>query len=345
MSEREIAKARLVDLLKAAKNEDAAKSAISILFPRGKELLQAELLDTGENDNATSVRRIRNKDFARLYFLLTPKTVVWSKSQAEELMAGDPEIAFSVFEARIYAVSIDERPKLRRVILELLEDTMRNKPDTRQKWLMALLDNASLLLSDEGWKSHRLFEHSSEDLVRIMLRQVLVELSQTDRVELLREVVKHVTDVSLLCELVRSITGDVEPAGTSFKPDSLGNATQELRDLLLDRVRGLAANGALHSQIRPDYILWYWWGCGYADQVKAYTDQLMATNEGLRLLLEIPISYVRSTEGNYERVDRDAWERIIDFRQLEERAQLLAKSEDEEGSRLARRFLDALTHD
>ena len=345
MSEREIAKAQLLDLLKTAKSEEAAKSAISILFPRAKELLQAEILDTSENDNATSGRRIRNGDFARLYFLLTPKTVVWSKSQAEELMEGDPEIAFSVFESRIHAVSADERPKLRRVILELLEDKMRNGADTRRYWLVALLDNASLLLSDEGWKSSRLFEPSSEDLVRIMLRQVLMASSQIDRVELVKEVIKHATDVSLLCELVRSITGDVEPSGTSFKPDSLGVGTQEVRDLLLDRVRRLAADGGLPTQIRPGYILWYWWGCGYADQVRAYTDQLMATNEGIRLLLAIPISYVRSTEGNYERVDRNAWERSIDLRLLEERAQLLAKSKDEEGARLALRFLDALRHD
>ena len=54
MSEREIAKAQLLDLLKTAKSEEAAKSAISILFPRAKELLQAEILDTSENDNATS---------------------------------------------------------------------------------------------------------------------------------------------------------------------------------------------------------------------------------------------------------------------------------------------------
>ncbi|MBX4888776.1 hypothetical protein [Rhizobium bangladeshense] len=345
MSEREIAKTQLLDLLSAANNGDAAKSAVSILFPRAKELLQAEILDTGEKDNATTGRRIRNADFARLYFLLTPKTVVWSKSQANELMEAEPDVAFAVFESRIHAVSPDERPKLRRIILELLEETMRNRADTRQQWIIALLDNASLLLTDEGWESSRLFEPSSEDLVRIMLTQVLMASSQDDRVGLLKEVVKHASDVSLLCELVRSITGDAEPAGTTFKPDSLGDATQEVRDLLLDRVQRLAADGGLSAQIRPGPILWYWWGCGYADQVRAYTNQLMTTNEGIRLLLEIPISYVRSTAGNYERIDRKSWEKIIDLRQLEEHARLLAKSTDEEGARLALRFLDALRHD
>ncbi len=345
MAEREIAKAQLLDLLKVAKSEDAAKSALSILFPRAKKLLQAEMLETGENDNAASGRRIRNADFARLYFLLTPKTVVWSKSQAKELMEGDPEIAFSVFESRIHAVSADEKPKLRRVILELLEDTIRNRADTRKQWLLALLNNASLLLGDEGWKSSGLFESSSEDLIKLMLMQVFLALSQTDRVELLKEAIEHAMDVSLLCVLVRSITGDIEPNGASFKPDSLGGATQEVRDLLLDRVRHLAADGGLPTQIRPGHILWYWWGCGYADQVQAYTERLMATNEGILLLLEIPISYVRSTEGNYERVDRNTWERIIDLRQLEGHARLLVTSNDEEGSRLALRFLDALRRD
>ncbi|MGH0364208.1 hypothetical protein NKZ04_18310 [Sinorhizobium meliloti] len=345
MSERDIAKAQLLDLLKAARSEDAAKSAISILFPRAKELLQAEMLDTGENDNSARGRRIRNADFARLYFLLTPKTVVWSKSQAKELMEGDPEIAFSVFESRMIAVSADERPKLRRVILELLEDTLRSRADTRQQWLVTLLNNASLFLGDEGWKSVGIFEPSTEDLVRIMLRQVLVALSQNDRVELLKKAVTHAADVSLLCELMRSITGDVESQGADHKPDSLGDATQEVRDLLLERVQRLAADGGLPTQLRPGDLLWYWWGCGHGEQVRAYTDHLMATDEGIRLLLAIPISYVRSTEGNYERVNRSSWEKIVDLRQLEERAQRWAASKDDDDASVARRFLNALRRD
>ncbi|CDX17023.1 hypothetical protein MPLDJ20_110082 [Mesorhizobium plurifarium] len=115
--------------------------------------------------------------------------------------------------------------------------------------------------------------------------------------------------------------------------------------MLLGRVRGLAADGGLFSQIRPGYVLWYWWGCGYADEVQAYTKRLMATNEGIRLLLEIPISYIRSTEGNYESVNRTNWERIIDLKLLEERAQLVATSDDEVGARVAERFLEALKRD
>ncbi|CDX17008.1 hypothetical protein MPLDJ20_110081 [Mesorhizobium plurifarium] len=222
MVELEMAKTQLLEFLKTAKNEEAARSAISLLFPKVKKLLEAEMLETGENDNMASGRRIRNADFARLYFLLTPKTVIWSKSQAKELIEGDPELAFSVFESRIQTVSADERPKLRRVILELLEDTIRNNPGTRQQWLLALLDNASLLLSDGGWKSYGLFELSNEDLIRIMLKQILMSLGQSDRVELLRNAIENAKDISLLCELLRSITGDVEPEGAKFKPDSLG---------------------------------------------------------------------------------------------------------------------------
>ncbi|RMC70405.1 hypothetical protein EBB04_03195 [Sinorhizobium meliloti] len=71
----------------------------------------------------------------------------------------------------------------------------------------------------------------------------------------------------------------------------------------------------------------------------------MATDEGIRLLLAIPISYVRSTEGNYERVNRSSWEKIVDLRQLEERAQRWAASKDDDDASVARRFLNALRRD
>ncbi|MDX0072477.1 hypothetical protein [Sinorhizobium meliloti] len=345
MSEREIAKPQLLELLKVAKSEDAARAAIAMLFPRARKLLDAELLDTGERDGATSGRRIRNADFARLYFLLTPKTVVWSKSQAQELMEGDPQVAFSVFESRINAVPADEKPKLRRLILELLDDKLRNSPDTRHPWLIAFLNNASALISDEDWQTTGLFESSNEDLIRMMLRKVLMASSQTERVELLKGAIDQAADISLLSELMRSISGEVEFGRTSSKPDALGGATQEVRDMLLARIQRLVADGGLLTQIRPANILWYWWACGYGEQVRAYTEHLMATDEGIRLLLKIPVSYVRSTEGNYERVNQAVWEMIVDLRHLEERARIWAETKGEDDARIARRFLDALRRD
>jgi hypothetical protein len=345
MSEKEIAKAQLIELLKTAKSEGAAKAAISIMFPRVKDLLQEDMIETGETSEAASGRRIGNGDFARQYFLLTPKTVVWSKSQAKELMDGDPAVAFSVFESRMNSVSAEDKPKLRRVILELLEERMRSDADTRLGWFLELMNNAALLFGDESWKSAGLFAPSTEDQVRIMLRQVLAALSQTERVELLRATVNRASDVSLLCELMRSVTGDTEPEGTDYKPDTLGDATEELRNLLLARVLSLAADGGLLQQIRPAYILWYWWGCGEGEQVRSYTEQLLSTGAGVRTLMEISISYVRSSEGNYERVNRQTWKKLVDLSQLEEHARTWSEAEKPDDRRLARRFLEAMRRD
>ena len=345
MSNPELVKAQLIELLQAAKSPEAAKAAIATLFPSAKELLKEDFIDTGETDKAVSMRRLRNREFARQYFLLTPKTVVWSKSQAQELMKGDPQLAFSVFRSRIEAASVEDKPKLRRIILELLQKALTDEAASRSNWLKSLLDNAEVLFAHGERRQLGLFEPSDEDQVRIMLRQVLSSLDQPDRVALLRDAISEASDISLLCDLMRSISGDTERGGVEYKPDSLGEATTDLRSLLLDRIRKLADDGGLVRQIRPSNLLWFWWGSGEGEQVKAYTERLLDDEEGVRMLLEIPINLVRSSAGNYERVHRSAWEKIVDLQKLETLARAWVDAAEPRQSRLAERFLDALKRD
>lgn len=338
-------KVELEALLKAAKNEEAAKAALALMFPRVTDLIQYSMGAFSDPDATAGERRIQDADHAPLYFRLTPKTVVWSKSQAEELMRGDPHEAFSAFESRINLATSGDKARLRRAILHFLEQAFRDRPGDRASWLIAMSNNASFLLDRGDWQTARIFEPSVDDHVRIMLRQMLVALEQPDRVDLMSSVIEHAKDVSLLCELMRSLTGDSESIGADFKSEILGDATKEVRNLLLSRVRTLAESGDLPKQARPGDLLWYWWGCGLGDQVRDYTAQAMATDEGLRMLLDIPGSYVRSTEGNYERVDQASWGKIVDLRKLEHFAQSWKTSDNLKDAELSSRFLAALQRD
>lgn len=344
MSDQSIAKEYLSIALEKAKNKDAARAAIAMLFPQSKEFLGAEHIDTGETSGETQSRKIRTADHSRLYFRLTPSADVWSKAEIRELMQADPKTAFDAFVSRLDASPVGEKPKIRRLFLELLEEALKNAED-RQRWLIAITDNATALLGKESWKSAALFGNSNEDLIRIMLSQFLNSLPVDARVEVLEQAINEAQDISLLCEIMRSVTGDNEPSGTEYRPEGLGKETSRLRKALLARVQQLAADGSLHLQAQPRDVLWYWWGTGNGEEVRTYTSQLMTSDAGVSFLLDLPISTVFSSAGNYQKVDRKSWSKIVDLSELEKLASTLSSSGDGDEKGKADRFLQAMSRD
>lgn len=344
MSDQSIAKELLLIALGTAKNKAAARAAISMLFPQSKDILGAEHIDTGETSGATRSRKIRTAEHARLYFRLTPDTDVWSKTQIKELLQAEPNAAFDAFVSRLDASPVGEKPKIRRLFLELLEEALTNAEGS-ERWLIAIADNATALLGTEDWKSAALFGNSNEDMIRIMLSQFLNSLAVDARVEVLGQAINEAKDISLLCEIMRSITGDNEPNGAEYRPEGLGKETSRLREALLARVKQLAADGSLHLQAQPRDILWFWWGTGNGDEVRTYTRQLMTSVEGVSFLLNLPISTVISSAGNYEKVDRKSWNKIVDLPELEKLASNLSSAGDGDEKAKADRFLQAVARD
>jgi len=106
----------------------------------------------------------------------------------------------------------------------------------------------------------------------------------------LKHAITTADDISLLCELMRYVTGDIVPDAAPCKTDNLGEETAEVREMLLERIRSMAAAGVIHKQIQPRDIFWFWWGTGNGAEVRNCTAALMKIDEGLRVLLRLPIS-------------------------------------------------------
>jgi hypothetical protein len=68
----------------------------------------------------------------------------------------------------------------------------------------------------------------------------------------------------------------------------------------------------------------------------------MASDAGLRGLLDITVGLVRSSEGDYERVNVSVWSKIVDVDELAARAEALSRDHREPYRRVAQRFVDAL---
>lgn len=92
-------------------------------------------------------------------------------------------------------------------------------------------------------------------------------------------------------------------------------------------------------------MLWFWWGSGFGADVLEHTRSAMDVHNNLLSLLEIPISLVKSSAGNYERIDRKSWSKIVDLNELERRAKALVENPVSPAHPIADRFLHALARD
>lgn len=77
-------------------------------------------------------------------------------------------------------------------------------------------------------------------------------------------------------------------------------------------------------------------------EVNKFTNRAMDSEAGLRGLLRVTVSVVRSTDGDYEHVNASSWSKIVDLNKLAEHARTLKSGADGADQRLAERFLNAL---
>jgi hypothetical protein len=192
-----------------------------------------------------------------------------------------------------------------------------------------------------------LFEVDNAARVRWVITDALKTLDPKLRARIVLNVIHDVADITVLSDLARSLIGDLHPVANNVPNEQFfGNSDEErlIRNSLLERVRNLAATGAIWAQAEPRQIIWFWWGSDLENEVRAFTARAMRTKIGLRALLDLTVNQVQASGGNYERVKRSSVEHIVDVEALESQARRLLKRKNspEADKAIARRFLDAL---
>jgi len=181
------------------------------------------------------------------------------------------------------------------------------------------------------------------ELCRMLIR-VLDMQPALARGELILAALPDVTELSLLCELYRTVEGNWAADHASRPPEDtyFGHSTGPLRDALFARVKRLAKSGALWSQGSPPAILWFWWACGEELHVYAYIKESMSDAKALPALLDTIVYRVATPEEEYDVIPVRRWSKLIDFRALEQNAVNLSMNGTVRDDRKkARRFLDA----
>jgi hypothetical protein len=336
----------LENVLSRAKSREPAKNAVAQLFPRAEAGLRTYVpRDSGARGERKRQHRISEKDFALAYFRLDPQPATWSRSEIDLVLnSPDPFKALGDVQERVNGAREGERPRLRRLFLEALDGSFNVRRPLSLAWLRALLEFAPSFVAAVDESTVFLYTFDNADRLRWIIIHAFEGLLPENRAALMLAVIPETKDVSILCDVVRTIVRDQHAKGAGDERSSAGfdESTDAVRDVLLDRVRSLAQSNQIWAQSQPDRILWFWWGCDLEAEVREFTTRAMNTDEGIRGLLNATVTLVHSTEGNYEHVAVSSWSKIIDLDRLASYASAWRSRSNESDRGLAERFLKAL---
>lgn len=336
-------KTLLKTALETAQNKEAAKNTLALLFPKMERIARTYAGIQSNDSERRRNRRLSISDFSKNYFNLTPQSGSWGKSEFEIAIKSDPADAFEALQRRLAFATLDEQSDLRRIFLELLDAEFSSRKDLSKEWLLEFIKQSQTLIASKDEETKFLFSVDNADRLRWLILHGLERLSKDHAVDCLKSAIALADDITILCDLIRTILGDVRKEGSQTERSklNLGDDALEIRSTLLDRVRKIAESNAMWDQIDPSVILWFWWGATTDDQVKEFTKHQMKSPLGLRKLLQVSVSRVRSTEKDYDRVS-PTWEKLVDLRALSESAVQLTQTGNDLDKEIAERFLDAL---
>ena len=339
-------KVALDTIVKSAKNISASSVGLGLLFPKVRKILNT--FDGNLNTTSAALsHRISAGEFAAAYFSLDPKEATWERSELDRFVLSEtPGDALRQLVSKTQSLSLSESDKvrLRGQLLGVLEEGFASgKPLLSSEWIRAVLDVSPIFLRARDVKpSGFLYRTTNEERLRWLLVRPMRDMSPDERASLIRPNIADVLDISLLCDVVRSMVGDVTADGAKppYGQNALGSKTDELRERLVARVREIAADGKFWSQALPGNILWFWRNSDHQTDVKHFTSSSLADRNNIEKILVVPVSEVVSTAGNYFQV-QSTWNNVIDLDTLDTIADELIQSGTDEQKKAAERYLGA----
>jgi hypothetical protein len=338
----------LQELLGRSKAPEATKNALVLLFPKLEKFLKTYLpVSMAQPDRGDQNRqhRIAQREFAHEYFGLSPNPLSWGRKELEDILdTENPSIALSKVTKRLNGVPERDQGRLRRQFLDALPGAFNSERKFSSQWLAALVGASREYLRMGDLTSSLLYHTENGQRLRMALFSAFRPLMPEERAEIFGSALPAAIDLSLLCSFFRTVVGDINPNGARGNRDAdfFGARTMELRHQLLMRVKAAASSGLFWEQAEPSTLIAFWWGCDLEDEVRNFLNEEIRTDRGLDALLEVPLSRVYSTSGDYDSINLPFWSRVLDLARLAERAAELASLASIERKSKAIRFLEAL---
>jgi hypothetical protein len=338
-------KGRINSLLAKAGNADAVSHALGLLFPKVRDAL-VTFGGSHSDENSTLRHRVSRRDFAATYFGLDPKHPVWTRSELEGVLRSSApidDLKELMVKVGSPGLSEEDRARLRGQLLDFIQEGFASEsPKITSEWVDAIVEISPPLLRARDTNSRGFYRVDNEERLRWLLVRPMRDIVPEDRAALVRSSIHGASDISLLCDVFRSIAGDAVSDGATkaYGENAFGKETQTLRDALVSRARKFAEDGTFWSQALPAQILWFWRNSDCEVEVKEFTKRAMNDRGSVRNVLDVPVSEVMSTAGNYL-VVQNGWAGIIDLEALSQIALTLSETGTDEDKFFANRFLGA----
>lgn len=321
----------------------AARSAIGLLFPKMRERLGG-FFSMNDETTIRIERRISNSDFSPSYFRLEPASQTWGKTEIENIaLSLDPATAIKEAHLRINALPKEDRAERQRLLFEQLEEFFESgKAAFSQAWFDTIVWLSPEYIRSYNPSDELLFSFDNITRLRRVMYRGMKQSNEDERARYYRNGVPIAADISLLCSFFRMVSRDLRKDGSSDYDSDVGFGPKEneIRILLLQKIKTFAATGLIWLQAAPDQVLWFWWANGLDGEVWKFTSSQLETPDGQRNLMEFSLGLVRSTGGNYERVPKIVG-KILDLDKLKSIAEKSSASGGEQ-SLIALRFLRGL---
>lgn len=335
------------DALEKANHQAAAKAALDLLFPQS-----FSVPDTPPPYFAEIIanQRIRLPQFASNYFRIDPASGTWSKLAFEKLiLANNPSAVFDELLHRIELTHAKGKRQLCDSFLAFFEHGFAKQLLRFDlEWLRSVVNASPKLLALED-EARSVF---ANDSILKRLNQIAINglegLDERERTSILLESFFEATDITLLCQVTRTL----------YEKETIKETSEVIRIGLRPTIRLLAAKDAIWSQAIPGIILLFWPDAGESGETNAiqqidvvtevqeptsdvrnFTDAQFQTMAGTLNLMKTVLSLLAGRSGSGEVIVLQRLSDIIDLKRLTASAKEIESSPDQDAVSLANRFL------
>lgn len=273
--------------------KDVLREICKQLFPEVGALYRNSSYGIGSREEEwRRAKRICVAEFFPRYFYLRPSEQEVSQTEFENIVTNGNGHAARVAQMSelIDSGKIDN-------FLERLGDSHTEVPENYiQPMVLALFDLGDRMTTGLGLENQLL--RVSRVVYRLLLR-----LEESTRLSILRTVAKETVSLGAVVYFARSWYQSSYPESEIIDEKSW----EEIRNVLVDRIRAAAKDMTLASSPHLDILLYRWREWGSTEEARSFVDRLLESPDGVLAFLQGMIAPKTTSVGEYGYAARRGW--------------------------------------
>jgi len=328
----------------SAKNPEAAKDAMALLFPRIAKVWNKHMSDGAYYVVQKEQRRVCTKEYYRNYFVFGRDARRLTRAEVEAvILNANPSAALAATLKRLSADPHDLHPPRRAALLEQLGEALYAKPLLTPALLQAILDHSDDLIRRED-QSRAFFLTDNKDRLGSIIRLGMQNLNLLQRAEILKTLVSYHAGLQTRADAVEDdarshglFGGKQKHASEQFfAADKIEAAALSIRK----QIAAACNDGSVWGMPMPIRLIWAWKRMGGGPSLERWLKSAIRTDAQLvQLANGLPGKSYRSSERGesvrwtFNREDYKDW---LDVETLFARLERLARKNPEAKAALDR---------